>query len=105
MKILNFSVKKIIVDTAILGTFIYANVCEYSQLTNVFIWYFWIVNVLCFMATFGKSSAYFSDKRMGQAVYTEFIRAFVLVYFGYYVLATLGFFITIAYLGCTKLSK
>lgn len=99
MKVLDFSVKKIIVDTAILGAFIYANVCEYSQLTNVFIYFFWLMNILCFVVTFGKPSAYFSDKRIGQGFYTELIFALVFAYFGYYVLATLGFFITIAYLG------
>lgn len=103
--IINFSIKKLIIDSIILGVFIYANIFENSQLINAFLWFFWVMNILCLFSIFSKPSVYFSENRIKQGFYTELIGACVFAYFGYYFLATLGFFITLAFLGSRSVKQ
>lgn len=99
MEIKSFSAKNLISDIVILGAFAFANFYLNEQVVQVFIWFFWIMSVLLFMAIFVKPSFFISNSRFNQSFYTNLAYSLVLVYFGYPFLATFLFIVGFLYAG------
>ncbi len=91
MKIISFSFKKLIADLAIVGSFVYSNLYLTNNIVNVYIWFFWVTSILTLLALFIKPTYFLTEYRLRQTIISEFIIGLILVYFGYPVLATVGF--------------
>ncbi len=91
MKIVSFSFKKLIVDLAIVGGFVYSKLYLSDDIANVYIWVFWIASILTSLALLVKPTYFFTKWRARQTIAAELTISLLLVYFGYPVLATVGF--------------
>ncbi|MDO9899148.1 hypothetical protein Q7371_10955 [Glaesserella parasuis] len=102
MEIKSFSFGKLIADLAIVGGFVYSHLyLTDSAVVSVYIWAFWAFSILTLMSAFIKPTKFlFTENRAKQMIISELTISLVLVYFGYPVLATVGFISTLAYAGC-----
>ncbi|OIT25635.1 hypothetical protein [Glaesserella parasuis] len=98
MEIKSFSFGKLIADLAIVGGFVYSHLYLTDSLLNVYIWFFWVMSILTLMSAFTKPTMFlFTKNRAKQMIISELIISLILVYFGYPVLATVGFISGLAY--------
>ncbi|KDB45111.1 hypothetical protein, partial [Glaesserella parasuis] len=100
MEIKSFSFGKLIADLAVVGGFVYSHLYLTDSVLNVYIWVFWVVSILTLMSAFTKPTKFLITKnRANQTIISELIISLILVYFGYPVLATVGFISGLAYAG------
>ncbi|MDP0346729.1 hypothetical protein Q7Z29_09595 [Glaesserella parasuis] len=100
MEIKSFSFGKLIADLAVVGGFVYSHLYLTDSVLNVYIWFFWVMSILTLMSAFTKPTMFlFTKNRANQTIISELIISLILVYFGYPVLATVGFISGIAYAG------
>lgn len=101
MEIKSFSFGKLIGDLAIVGGFVYSHLyLTDSAVVNVYIWAFWVFSILTLMSAFIKPTKFlFTENRASQMITSELIISLILVYFGYPVLATVGFISGLVYAG------
>ncbi|MDO9649795.1 hypothetical protein GIJ74_10695 [Glaesserella parasuis] len=98
MEIKSFSFGKLIGDLAIVGGFVYSHLYLTDRVVNVYIWVFWVSSILNLMSAFTKQAkVLFTKNRAHQMIIRELTISLILVYFGYPVLATVGFISGLAY--------
>ncbi|MDD0824638.1 hypothetical protein PTQ27_09225 [Mannheimia sp. AT1] len=105
MEIKSFSYTKLIVDALILGAFIYSALFLSEPFVSVFIWMFWTFSCLTFLSVFTRPTFFFSKSREWQTLISELLISLVLVFFGFPVLATVGFISGFLYAGTRSMEN
>lgn len=65
-----------------------------EKFSNVIYWFLWMITILTFIAFLGNKEIAYTKRKASFEIYTILLLCAVIVYFGYYILASILFFIS-----------